>query len=128
MLQWLASLLALFLTSTSLSAQAPPWEWVKDFGGSQGMDYFEDLAVDSAGNLIAGGGYRGQATFGGTALTAPGTEACFITKYDSMGNQVWLRTGTTNNSSARVQAVATDESTSPPACAHAPKRECSFAA
>ncbi|MFB2970208.1 S8 family serine peptidase [Aerosakkonema sp. BLCC-F183] len=59
--------------------------WVKDFGSSK-HEYPWSMTVDSAGSIYMVGYTEGA--FGGESK---GSDDAFVTKYDSDGNQVWLR-------------------------------------
>ncbi len=51
----------------------------------------ESIVVDKAGNVLVAGYFSGQATFGGTNLTAAGGDNSFVAKYDWAGNLKWLQ-------------------------------------
>ena len=76
--------------------------WTVQFG-SYSFDYGEFVAVDGSGNLLAAG-------FTGSSMTGSyigGFSDCFVAKYSSNGQQLWLRQfGTTDEDSA--YAVAAD--------------------
>ncbi len=48
--------------------------------------------VDSLGNIIVAGEFKGTVTFGTVQKTALGALDVFIAKYDSRGNQLWVKT------------------------------------
>jgi hypothetical protein len=60
--------------------------WVKQFGTSS-SDFGSGIAVDSSGNAYIAGQTNG--TFAGN--TNAGSADMFIAKYDSSGNQVWVK-------------------------------------
>ncbi len=74
--------------------------WLKQFGTAK-SDSPSDLAVDSAGNVYLTGETKGA--LGGTNA---GSEDIWATKYDSNGNQLWLKLfGTASDDSPSELAV-----------------------
>jgi hypothetical protein len=61
--------------------------WSKGFGGAN-SDYGFDVAVDSAGNIIAAGEFYDTVDFGGGALTGGGV---YLAKFDASGNHLWSK-------------------------------------
>jgi hypothetical protein len=47
--------------------------------------------MDSQGNLLVCGWFTGQATFGGTSLTAAGSMDIFVGKLSSSGSWLWVK-------------------------------------
>ncbi|MBT3208109.1 MAG: hypothetical protein HN347_07145 [Bacteroidetes bacterium] len=61
------------------------------FGGS-GIDEPTHFVLDSDGNIIITGYYNSpNLSFAGTTIGNSGTEDAFIAKYDSLGNELWIR-------------------------------------
>ncbi|TAL01531.1 MAG: hypothetical protein EPO07_08215, partial [Verrucomicrobia bacterium] len=99
----------LFSTPATLTvAVEPDFLWTKHFGGA-GNDECLAVAADAVGNTYAAGYFSGTADFGGTNLVSNGGEDCFVAKFDSLQNLVWLRQiGGTNDD--RATALALDGS------------------
>ncbi|MEG3991599.1 SBBP repeat-containing protein, partial [Microcoleus sp. S28C3] len=77
--------------------------WLKQFGNAE-SEYRSNLAVDSAGNVYLTG--QTNTAFGGT--NAGGLDI-WATKYDSNGNQLWLKQfGTANSDSSSELALDSD--------------------
>lgn len=67
--------------------------WVKDVQSTSGQNDVSDVTVDSDGNVYVVGNYSSDATLpGGTQLTSASTQASYIAKLDTDGNQVWVKT------------------------------------
>jgi hypothetical protein len=62
--------------------------WSQRFGDS---DYqgSESVAVDSSGNIILTGRFKGTVNFGGDVLTSAGSFDIFVAKFDPSGNHLW---------------------------------------
>lgn len=72
--------------------------WVKTIGGS-GDDVILDVAVDNNGGVYFCGYYESAATFGSTTIPTTGSTSFnqfenFLAKYDTSGNEVWIKHGT----------------------------------
>ncbi len=79
----------------------PSVQWLKQLG-TAGADESSSIAVDSAGNIYATG-YTADAL----ADSSQGGEDAWAVKYDSNGNQLWLRQfGTASNE--RSNGIAVD--------------------
>ncbi len=68
-------------------AQVSPqgkFRWALSAGGPM-MDFGNGVAVDSGGNVYVTGEFAGQATFGGTTLTARGSHDVFVGKVSPQG-------------------------------------------
>ncbi|MBI5964894.1 MAG: SBBP repeat-containing protein [Chloroflexi bacterium] len=93
-------LIALFLQIGAQPVQADPlyaegdFLWAKSMGGAD-WDQASDLAVDSNGNVYTTGNFRGTSDFdpgvGITNLTSTGVQDIFISKLDSNGNFLWVK-------------------------------------
>jgi hypothetical protein len=65
--------------------------WSKRAGDWQ-ADSGEAVAFDASGNVVVGGYFRGQTSFGGATLSAEGTQGdIFVAKYSSNGAHLWSR-------------------------------------
>jgi chitodextrinase len=80
--------------------------WAKRFGGVGG-DNGTDVAVDSAGNVVAVGGFSASVDFGGGPLTSAGNVDIFVAKYAGTdGHYLWAkRFGSTGADSPSKVAV-----------------------
>jgi hypothetical protein len=65
------------------------WEWAVQ-GGGAANDLGKDVSIDNQGNAYVSGYFEGSATFGSTTLTSGDGADCFIAKYNSFGNQIWV--------------------------------------
>ncbi len=70
--------------------------WAVSAGGTN-QDLGNAIAVDADGNVLVTGTFRETANFGDQSITTGGT-GTFIVKYDTDGNALWARAGTTTNS------------------------------
>ena len=65
--------------------------WSQRFGSTED-DRPLAIAIDSSGNLVITGYFRGTVSFGGAALTAaPGTANGFLAKYSPKSELLWLK-------------------------------------
>jgi cysteine-rich repeat protein len=64
--------------------------WSHRFGGTS-FDYGQDIAVDSAGNVLLTGRFTGTADFGGGPLSSAGSWDIFVGKLDAQGQHLWSR-------------------------------------
>lgn len=80
--------------------------WAKGVGGTGDEDVY-DVAVDSQGNIIVVGYFRGTINLGGGPLTTPnGNSDIFVAKFDAAGGHMWSRQfGGTGIDGARGVAV-----------------------
>ena len=85
--------------------------WATAAGGSS-LAKPQGIAVDSAGNTFVTGLFGGAVTFGGTTLTAKGTDDIFVARLDSKGNFAWAVQAGSPSTGTAVQesgaAVALD--------------------
>ena len=65
--------------------------WINTFGGLND-DRGSESVVDQNGNVYTTGWFRGVAQFENQTLAVTGTIDVCLIKYDSLGNQVWVRT------------------------------------
>jgi hypothetical protein len=64
--------------------------WGKGFGDSA-IQQDSYVAVDTSGNVLLGGDFRGVINFGGTNLTSAGQTDVFLAKLDPMGMHLWSK-------------------------------------
>lgn len=64
--------------------------WSKRFGDAN-TQTGNDVALDSAGNLIATGAFSGSVDFGGGMLASAGQSDIYLVKFDVNGNHVWSK-------------------------------------
>ncbi len=89
--------------------------WARQLGGTLD-DQGNGITVDSSGNVLTTGYFRGTVDFdpgaGTSNLTSAGGDDIFVSKLDSAGNFVWARRlgGTGGTSFDRGQGIAVDAS------------------
>jgi hypothetical protein len=93
--------------------------WAKALGGPY-TDRADDVAVDSTGNIVVVGEYRGaKAAFGGEALGQPCVEAgnlwapneIFVAKFSPEGEHIWsMRMGGCDSDYGDAVAIGPDDS------------------
>lgn len=87
-------ILLLSLFPSSLVAQNPTFQWVKQMGGPSN-DFGNSITTDVNGNLYTTGSFQGTVDFdpgtGISNLTSIGNQDIFIQKLDSDGNFVWAK-------------------------------------
>lgn len=67
------------------------FQWVRTFQATDG-ERDNRIAIDTTGNIYVTGGFSGTKPFGTASATSYGGTDIFVLKYDSSGNQIWLRT------------------------------------
>ncbi len=104
------SLFLLFLVFPFFAnAQAPVWEWAKNFGGSD-PESEPSVATDNDGNVfLTGNFFSATLTIGSTTLTndSAGVPDMFLVKMDNNGNVLWA-TSAGGNDQDRAFSVAVD--------------------
>ena len=92
--------LLVFLCQTLFSQS---WEWAVKVGGTS-TDVSESVVVDPMGNVIMAGKFKGSCTVGTTSISSNGDQDIFVAKYDSLGNNIWVKTagGTFNDEGLAV--------------------------
>lgn len=82
--------------------------WRRDYGDTSAQ-HLRAVAVDPAGNIVAGGFFRGEMTLGNITLTgSSGADTAFVARLDAAGNTSWARSfGSAGE--ARLVDVATDQ-------------------
>lgn len=86
--------------------------WSKRLSGNNGSSSFsstQSLAIDGAGNVLAGGEFEDMADFGGGAVTSAGNFDAFVASYTSAGAYRWSKTFGASQSDT-VDGVAVDGS------------------
>jgi hypothetical protein len=85
--------------------------WLKRAGGT-GSDIAHGLVVDGLGNVAIVGEFQNTAAFGTHSVKASGLFDAFIAKYDSAGNNIWVRSGgsTTSFAGDPAKAIGADAS------------------
>jgi Beta-propeller repeat len=81
--------------------------WSRRFGGTQN-EVPKGIAVDTGGNVLITGYFRGSVDFGGGALSAGTSAAGFLAKYSSSGAHVWSRRLSSGDVTDEGTAVGTD--------------------
>lgn len=89
--------------------------WVKDVGGPDG-DTGYGICSDSQGNVIVTGQFREQITLGANTYTTPlssitnfPTFDLILIKYDSNGNLIWSKTGTSDGENRGLAVVCNSD-------------------
>ena len=77
-----------FLTKISSSGV---FQWVRTFEAIDG-ERDNGIAIDSLSNVYVTGGFWGTKKLGSKIVTSKGGQDIFVVKYDSSGNQLWLKT------------------------------------
>jgi hypothetical protein len=79
--------------------------WAKRFGDANDQTA-ESVAVDSAGNVIVVGEFRGTINFGGSPLTSAGGVDAFVVKLDPNGGHLWSKSfGDASGQAAQSVAI-----------------------
>ncbi len=107
-----AKILGVFLFVTA-SLNAQNLEWVRSFGGPNGLNTGTTLVVDASGNVYTTGYFEGTADCdpgtGTSYLTSNGGRDVFVQKMNANGNFLWARSfGGIHED--RGQAIAVDDS------------------
>ncbi len=86
-------------------------QWAKTLGGSSYQTQNEGLAIatDPAGMSYLTGFYQSEAEFDTKKITNQGTYAFFVTKYDSDGKMLWLKTAGNDGSAVIGKGIALDK-------------------
>ncbi len=98
----------LLASNTAALAQPLDWNWATQIGGSS-FDRATEAANDGEGNRIVTGSFRGTCDFGDTSLTSLGFDDVFLTKYNNLGQLLWVRQGGGTGSNI-ANSVAVDSS------------------
>ncbi len=94
----------IFIAKYSISGSV---EWVHQAGGYQGIDRSYSITADLNGNIYLTGSYIGTAIFSAKRITSSADD-CFIAKYNSNGNLLWLNTTASKNGEVG-RAIALDK-------------------
>ena len=83
--------------------------WLKRAGGG-GSDIAHGVTIDVSGSVAIVGEFQNTASFDSHSVTSAGLGNAFIAKYDSAGNNLWVRSGgsTTSFATDPARAIATD--------------------
>lgn len=92
LLRFFLFLVLISFISVQVSAQAPDFNWVKQFG-STGVDIGHSIAVDQIGNTYLTGEFAATVSFGGDILTSAGNVDFYLVKMDTLGNPIWAKRG-----------------------------------
>lgn len=88
-----AVLLAM-LVFIGVSGSAQNWNWANR-AGNNGPDFLSSIAIDNSNNCYAGmsswGSSGGLVTFNSNSFTLNGTTDFFIVKYNSIGDELWVK-------------------------------------
>ncbi len=86
-------------------------QWAKTLGGSSYQTQNEGLSIatDPAGMSYLTGFYQSEAEFDSKKFTNHGTYALFVTKYDSDGKMVWIKTAGNDGSAVIGKGIALDK-------------------
>ena len=66
--------------------------WAVGHGGS-GDEQLRALALDSGGQVVLAGKFKGSSSFGSAALTSKGSWDIFVARLDQAGKALWARSG-----------------------------------
>ncbi|HSI91138.1 MAG TPA: hypothetical protein VK927_08475, partial [Adhaeribacter sp.] len=86
--------------------------WAQSSAINPGLQVLQtSVSTDAAGNIILGGTFSGNITFGTTSYSAPGYNRAFAVKYDPAGLQQWVVQSTFGGvqTEARVKATSTGD-------------------
>ncbi len=89
------------LSGLVIPTQAQTWDWIR-YGGSEGREQANDMAIDENGNIFIIGSYGAFVPgttdqtlyFDGGMHAHEGNYDVYIAKYDSAGNKKWMHTAT----------------------------------
>ncbi len=98
----------IFITKISSTGER---QWTKILGGPNVNDTAYAIALDSTGNVIVGGDFRGSVDFDPGAGTttvnnATGYTDLFVLKLNSSGEFVWVKTVTNTQSNDQVLGIS----------------------
>ncbi|HBZ67805.1 MAG TPA: hypothetical protein DEO70_13305 [Bacteroidales bacterium] len=65
-------------------------QWIKSAGGTS-EDFGQGITLDVARNVIVAGKFQNTATFGSASIASAGATDMFIAKYNTLGNQLWVK-------------------------------------
>ncbi len=82
--------------------------WSKRFGNSSAQ-FGSDVALDTAGNVVASGSFSGTVNFGGTTLTAAGSgNNMYLAKFEPNGNHLWSKRFGDGTATQQITSITTD--------------------
>lgn len=80
-------------------------QWVKTITGTN-SESSKDIEIDNSGNLYLIGNFAGTTLFDNVSRTTVGLNDIFLTKYDSNGNILWVKTfGSIRNESGQLVSI-----------------------
>lgn len=101
-------LIFLLIIFVQIAKAQPDYLWVKTMGG-ESFDFVNCVNADANGNVYIGGKSLSDTLIFGTdsSITYSGGKP-FLAKYDSLGNEIWMRVGVVTGCSAEVSSIAVD--------------------
>jgi hypothetical protein len=88
-----------FIAKALIQGNTVGWDWAIQVSSSS-SNSAQDMAVDSNGDLIVTGWFRGTTNFGTSVMTSSGNMDIFVTKILSDGNWSWTKSAGGGNSDA----------------------------
>jgi len=97
------ALLAFTLLFSTLCCNAQGWEWAKGTRGNNSYGRF--CSTDGIGNVYAAGETFDACYFKSDTVSDLGYVRIYLVKFDSLGNLVWLKGSTGNNSFGNLASI-----------------------
>ena len=100
-------LMAIMLFNAIALCQSPNYKWAVSETGA-GNDYAKSITTDASGNVFVAGYFEGTSlNFGISTLFNNSTSSCYLAKYDTHGNCIWVK-GAQGTSNSLTYSVKTD--------------------